>query len=128
MTGAQTDRVTTAKHLMAVTQILKLASPLFRLGMHSMELSGIDDASANMAFDHWYTLRDVASQWLNNGCTRLLPETREKMVAALKFAHELAHDTHPGAVPKVMDCGCSTAETIKDLTVLCLNADGIPCA
>jgi hypothetical protein len=107
-----------AAYTKAVSALLALASPLFKLAMNKVTDPEIVDA----AFEHWHTLRRIAQIWLHNCSTALPTDEREKLVGVLRFAHEQAHALPAcfgsQVVPRVEHCACQTAEKLRVLALL----------
>ena len=105
--------------------LLRLAQPLFQAAMKAKEGA----TPGEEAFEAWYSLRYIATKYLCNHSTLLEPKDRERMVGALKFAHEAAHDLDPalcvaGAkLPEVEYCSCDVAGQLVDLALVLVAAE-----
>src|SRR5690348_10872496 len=107
-----------AAYTKAVSALLAIASPLFKLAMNKAAEPDIIDP----AFEHWHTLRRVAQIWLHNCSTALPTDEREQLVGALRFAHERVHSLPAcfgvQVVPRIEHCACETAEKLRVLALL----------
>ena len=121
MTGANTDKVETPLWAQANAIILALASALFdRWGYLEDDKRRCRrrEIAQDQCYNAWFALRKIAEMFLANRSCRVRAAEREMLASALKFAHEMAHDTLPGEVPVILDCQCSVAEKIRDLMVI----------
>ena len=129
MTGAQTDPVNVPACERAACRLLRLATSMFTIIIASGETG--PETECDRLMSHWYELRRIAAKFTDNRDLVLSVVEREKMVGALKVAHDLSHDYDviQGAhVPPVSACTCPTAQAIQELTLDVVNAEGVPCA
>jgi len=118
MIGSNTDKVEIPLYLQAVSHILKLATPLFQYAM----LSEFGLWPGEAVFDAWWYLRLIAKKFLDNRDCGLSDSELEKLRGALAIAHVIAHTTYnregKPEVPRIMDCDCPVAHSIRDLMIV----------
>ena len=119
MTGSQTDRINVPAYHTASCILLKLASPIFCRWRECAESDNVETP----LFKHWFNLRKVAERFTSRRSMEMSPAEREKLVGALKFAHDLAHDYDPEPAPSVERCGCETASLLVDLAMVMAVSD-----
>ena len=117
MTGAQTDRQDPHPYQQAVCLLLKLTPALIIDGLPCAP--GRDWGEE--AFDAWYDLRRTIEIYNLNRSTLLAPPDRERMVGALRFAHDLAHKQE-SFTPRTETCPCATAGVLRDLALVLESA------
>ena len=109
MTGAQTDRSVPQPYQQAVCLLLKLTPALMAKAMLSEVM-----CDGEKAFDDWYSIRYIVEIYNRTRSTVLGAPDRERMIGALKFAHDLAHE-EMSFTPSVDTCPCHTAGILRDL-------------
>jgi hypothetical protein len=94
--------------------LLRIARPLFNKWAALPDT----DATENYIFRAWLGLRDTVALMQQQRAVCMTPEQRERMVGALKVAHEYAHDADIDGVPSVEHCPCPTAQWCCDLALV----------
>jgi hypothetical protein len=113
MTGGCTDAVQVPAFEQASSLLGKIGTPCFNVFAQAA-----DNNPADKHYNAWFALRRVAEIMLANRRTRLRPGDREMMFAALRVAHELAHDNDVHGEPPIEVCHCRVSEQIRDLAEL----------
>lgn len=113
MTGSNTDKVETAPYMQGAAILLRIASPLFRAWMKPGPADPLDPY-----YNAWFMLRRIAAAFLERRHTKLARADREGLIAALKVAHDLAHDLDLDGIPPVDVCHCDVSEDICALVAL----------
>lgn len=113
MTGGCTDAVQVPAFEQAVALLGKIGKPCFNV----FALAANDDP-ADRHYNAWFALCRVKEIMLQNRRTHLRPGDREMMFAALRVAHELAHDNDVHGEPPIEVCHCGVSEQIRDLAEL----------
>lgn len=133
MTGAQTEPVNVPTCERVANRLLGIATEMFVVIVNSHEDGFSENPEVYRLMSHWYELRRIAAKFTDTRDTVLSPEARERMVAGLQVAHELAHDcdvSRGTTCPPVSTCRCLTAQTIQELTLMLAAASpaSVPCA
>ncbi len=104
----------------AVSLILRICGPLFRA---ACEVPG-GPTPGEPNFEAWADLRHIASEYLWKRSTLLGAENSERLLRALKFAHEAAH-LHPKDCEILFNvdrCPCHVAELLRELAQVLAEA------
>lgn len=116
MTGSNTDKVQTSLFVCAASIVLKIARPLFDAGSRN----GINPDNPKMIA--WQHLRSFVDVFLDRESTRLTVADHRDLNAALRAAHDHAHDVPiTGAIP-VESCKCEMSSWIAELRAV-MKAD-----
>lgn len=115
MTGSQTDAVSTARYVIAVSILLRLGSPLFRASLETGDLDYFEQL-----FDTWLELRRLAEILLREKTTQLGSTDEAMLESALTFTHEHHHRTLAAGyrLADPLLCHCLIMREIRELTIV----------
>jgi phosphopantetheine adenylyltransferase len=98
--------------IVVTANMLRIASMLFKKAVLDADASMVDDCR----FNAWLNLRDTAAYFFNNRTLEISVVRREKMIGALRIAHDSVHDGH--AELSIERCTCAMASEQRALAVL----------